>query len=98
MTLVRQFGFQGNEESNIQAIFDFINKFTDVLSFAVVTGGVEVAIPHNLEAIPSQVFPVIIEGSVVSFANVYAGTTAWTTSKIYLTASLPGTYYVILRR
>ena len=78
----------------------FLNHhyFTDVISFTVITGGTEVAIPHKLEAIPRQVFPVILEGDTVSFANVFAGTTAWTSSNIYLTASLPGTYHVILRR
>lgn len=98
MSLLKQFGFPGSGERNIEALFDFINSFSDIIEFEVITGGTEVEIPHGLERIPTQVFPVVIEGSTVSFANVYPGTTAWTSSKVYLTASLPGKYYVILRR
>jgi hypothetical protein len=96
--VVTQFGFPGDNVKNLEAVIDFINSFSEVLSFTVVTGGVEVLIPHDLEVIPRQVFPVIKEGDTVSFANVYAGTTAWTKSEVYLSASLPGTYNVILRR
>lgn len=97
MTIQRQFGFD-SQESNLQTLFDFLNSFSDVISFEVTVAGTEVLIPHKLEAIPRQVFPVILEGDTVSFANVFAGTTAWTTSEVYLTASLPGTYSIILRR
>lgn len=93
-----QSGFPQAPGENLKALFDFLNAFSDIISFVVITGGTEVEIPHLLEAIPRQVFPVIMEGDLVSFANVFAGTTAWTSSKIYLTASLPGTYHVILRR
>lgn len=98
MNLTRSYGFVGSQELDIQAVFDFLNSFSDVISFEVTVAGTEVLIPHKLEAIPRQVFPVILEGDTVSFANVFAGTTAWTTSEVYLTASLPGTYHVILRR
>ena len=83
---------------NINAVIDFINSFTDVIDFTVVTAGTEVAIDHDLEYIPSIVIPITKEGDSVSFANVYPGSTAWTKSKVYLTASLPGNYHVILRR
>lgn len=96
--IVEQYGFPEAPAFNVRALIDFINSFTDVINFTVVTAGTEVEIPHNLDAIPRQVFPVILEGDTVSFANVFAGTTAWTSSKIYLTASLPGTYHIILRR
>lgn len=96
--VAKQYGFPGAVEQNINVLFDFLNSFSDVIEFEVVTAGTEVEISHGLEAIPRQVFPVIVEGSSVSFANVYPGTTAWTKSKVYLTASLAGTYYVILRR
>lgn len=96
--IAKQFGYPGAKEKNIDALIDFINSFSDVIEFEVVTAGTEVAISHGLEAIPRDVFPVVKENSTVSFANVYAGSTAWTTSKVYLTASLPGKYYVILRR
>lgn len=98
--VTRQFGINGLEsiEKNIDALFDFLNSFSDVIEFEVVTAGTEVEISHGLEAIPRQVFPVVVEGATVSFANVYSGTTAWTKSKVYLTASLAGTYYIILRR
>lgn len=93
-----QFGFPTAPEENLKALFDFLNQFSDIISFTVLVGGTEVEIPHKLERTPRQVFPVIMEGDTVSFANVFAGTTAWTQSKVYLTASLPGTYHVILRR
>jgi hypothetical protein len=96
--IVEQFGFAGSDKANIRALIDFVNSFSDVIDFTVVTAGAEVEISHGLEAIPSQVFPVIKEGDTVSFANVFAGSTAWTTSKIYLTASLAGNYHVILRK
>jgi hypothetical protein len=96
--LALQSGFPSAPVENVKALYDFLNQFSDIISFTVITGGTEVEIPHKLERIPRQVFPVILEGDTVSFANVFAGTTAWTLSKIYLTASLPGTYHVILRR
>lgn len=96
--IVQEYGYIGSEKRNIEKLFDFINQFSDVIQFEVVNAGVEVAIPHNLEAIPRQVFPVIQEGDSVSFANIFPGTTPWTMSEIYLTASLAGTYSVILRR
>jgi hypothetical protein len=96
--ITQEYGYLGSEKRNIEKLFDFINQFSDVIEFIVVTAGTEVEIPHALEAIPRQVFPVITEGDTVSFANVFPGTTAWTASKVYLTASLAGTYNVILRR
>lgn len=96
--ITQEYGYLGSEKRNIEKLFDFINQFSDVIQFEVVTAGTEVEIPHTLEAIPRQVFPVITEGDSVSFANVFPGTTAWTSSKVYLTASLAGTYNVILRR
>lgn len=98
MSLGMQTGFPSASQENLKALFDFINQFSDIISFEVATAGTEVEIPHKLEAIPRQVFPVVVEGATTSFANVFPGTTAWTTSKIYLTASLAGTYYIIIRR
>lgn len=96
--ITQEYGYLGSEKRNIEKLFDFINQFSDVIQFEVVTAGVDVEIPHKLEAIPRQVFPVICEGDTVSFANVFPGVTPWTSSKIYLTASLAGMYNVILRR
>jgi len=98
MTIGMQYGFPSAQQENLKALFDFLNQFSDIIKFEVIAAGVDVEIPHDLEAIPRQVFPVVVEGATTSFANVFPGTTAWTSSKIYLTASLPGSYYVILRR
>lgn len=91
-------GVKNTLEQNVNSVIDFINSFTEVIDFTVVTAGTEVKVSHDLEYIPRHVFPVVIEGSSVSFANVYPGSSAWTKKAVYLTASLPGTYYVILRR
>lgn len=98
MSVTQEYGYLGSEKRNIDKLFEFLNGFSEVIDFDVVTAGDEVEIPHDLEAIPRQVFPVIMESDTVSFANVFPGSTAWTSSKIYLTASLAGRYHVILRR
>ena len=72
--IIQEYGYLGSEKRNIEKLFDFINQFSDVIQFEVVTAGTEVEIPHTLEAIPRQVFPVIQEGDTVSFANVFPGT------------------------
>lgn len=83
---------------NVNAIIDFLNSFSDIIDFTVVTAGTDVAVSHDLEHIPTSAIAVMKEGDTVSFANVYPGTTAWTKSVVYLSASLPGVYHVILRR
>ena len=85
-------------EQNVNAVIDFINSFTEVIDFTVIAAGTEVKVSHDLEYVPRHAFPVVMEGDSVSFANVYPGSSAWTKKEVYLTASLPGTYHVILRR
>ncbi len=71
-------------------------SISDSIDFTIVTAGVEVAIAHNLGVIPSEVLPVVKTGKL-SFANVYAGTTPWTETHAYLTASLAGDYSACFR-
>ena len=85
-------------EQNLNSVIDFLNSFSEVIDFTVVTAGTEVAVSHKLEYIPRHVFPVIMENDNVSFANIYPGSSAWTKNTVYLTATLPGTYHIILGR
>lgn len=73
-----------------------VDSFTAALDFTVATAGVEVAIAHNLGVIPTEIVPVVKSGNA-SFANVYPGTTPWSETHVYLTASLAGDYSVMVR-
>ena len=73
-----------------------VDSFTASLDFTVTTAGDEVAIAHNLGVIPVEIVPVVKVGNA-SFANVYPGTTPWSETHIYLTASLAGNYSVMAR-
>jgi len=72
------------------------DSISDSFDFTVVTAGVEVEITHNLGVVPTEVLPVVKPGKE-SFANVYSGTTEWTITTAYLTASLAGDYSVCFR-
>ena len=99
MTLFRISNSLKDVELNqdLQALFDNINS-SEYIGFEVLTAGTEVAIPHGLEHIPRYYTAVDNEVNTGSGANVYGGSTAWTKRNIYLTATLAGTYTIILRR
>lgn len=96
--VVKRIGFPGASDQTLSDLVDFLNSFSQVINFTVATAGTEVKVTHELEYIPRHVFPVLMENDTVSFANVYPGSSAWTKNEVYLTATLPGTYHIILRR
>lgn len=98
MTLFRGSVFPDQfQETDFNALFNWVNGFSDVLTFTVVTGGTEVSVPHTMELIPSHAAQVTTQLSTGQGA-VIPGTTPWTVSAVYLTATVPGVYSVILRR
>ena len=37
--ITQEYGYLGSEKRNIEKLFDFINQFSDVIEFIVVTAG-----------------------------------------------------------
>jgi len=83
-------------DQDIQSLFDDVNS-NEYIEFTVAVAGTEVTVPHNLEHIP-RYFK--MAGSEIANGQgvVYSGSTAWNAVNIYLTATIAGTYAVILRR
>ena len=81
---------------DVKNIVDYINA-EEYIEFTVDTAGTEVTIPHKLEYIPryfNQAGSETANGQGV----IYSGSTAWTNTNVYLTATVAGTYAIILRR
>jgi hypothetical protein len=85
------------QESDVQSLFDQINAFTDPLVLVVVTAGVAVSLAHKLEFVPRMAFQAATP-TTTGTGVVYPGGAAWTTTTVSLTATVAGTYHVILRR
>ena len=85
------------KELDLNAVFNWINGFSDVIEFTVAVGGTEVAVPHDMESVPASVIRVVTE-SATGQGVVFPGSTAWTETNVYLTATVAGDYAVILRR
>lgn len=81
---------------DIKSIVDYINS-EEYVTFTVATAGTEVEIPHSLEHIP-RYYSKVGNETTNSTGNIYSGTTPWTKSAVYLTATVAGDYSVILRR
>lgn len=84
-------------ETDFNALFNWVNGWSEVLLVVVTGPGVEVAVAHLMEAVPTLAVQVVTPG-VTGTGTVYPGASAWTTSTVYLTATAAGTYAVILRR
>lgn len=98
MSLHRSSQFQDrNQETDVQSLFDHLNAFTDPVPVVVVTAGTAVPVPHRLEFIPRMAFQVVTP-LTTGAGVVYPGGAAWTTTTVSLTATVAGTYHVILRR
>ncbi len=98
MALCRRSHFKDfSEEGDIQSVFDTINAFTEPLALVVVTSGVAVSLAHKLEFVPRMAFQVVTP-TTTGTGVVYPGGGAWTTTTVSLTATVAGTYHVILRR
>lgn len=96
-------------ELDHQAAIDAINRLEtianclfDLVYFTVTVAGTEVAVPHTLGFVPASFVQVSVErrlnGVPTGTGVVAAGTTAWTTTTAYLTASVAGYYAAIIRR
>jgi len=78
------------------------NSLFDVVYFTVAVAGTEVAVPHALGAVPASFVQVTLQhpirGKPTGTGAVANGTTAWSATNVYLTASVAGTYAAIIRR
>lgn len=86
-----------SKELDMNALFNWINAWSDPIDFTVATAGVEVAVSHEFETIPDSVLQ-IVRQSATGQGVVIPGTTAWTTTAVYLTATVAGDYAILLRR
>ena len=82
---------------DIDQLLSEVNRQTDPITFTVAAPGTEVAITHGLGRVPVGAVP-IVTPSVTGQGVVYPGTTAWTSSTIYLTATAVGVYAILARR
>lgn len=86
-----------NRESDLNKLFNWINGWSDPIAFTIAVAGTEVSVPHDMELIPAGAVPVVTE-QPTGTGVVYPGTTAWTSTNVYLTATVAGDYVVVLRR
>jgi len=85
------------KELDQNAIFNWLNGWSDPITFTVVTGGTEVAVSHDMEVVPDHAIHLIRPGAMGQ-GSVFPGTTAWTNKLVYLTSTVAGDYAVVLRR
>lgn len=84
-------------EGDITSVFDWVNAFSDIITVAVVTAGVAVVVAHRLERVPRMAFQ-IVTPATTGQGVIFPGGVAWTTTTVSLTATVAGTYHVLLRR
>lgn len=78
-------------------MFKWINTWSDVIEVDIASAGIEVDIEHGMEIIPSFLMQVVA-ADTTGTGVVYPGGTAWDREKIYVTATVAGTYHIVLRR
>jgi len=81
----------------LESIANEINRDGEPISFTVAVAGTEVSISHKLNAVPSSAFQVVA-ATTTGTGVIYPGTTAWTATTIYLTATVAGVYHFRARR
>jgi hypothetical protein len=94
MSNVRQ---TGQVDRDVKALVDEVNRNSELVRFTVGVAGTEEEITHGMGSVPLCAIQVA-EPSSNGAGVVCSGPTAWTTRKIYLTASATGDYAVIIRR
>lgn len=82
---------------SLESISNEINRTSEAITFTVSTPGTEVAIPHKLNAAPSSISQ-IVTPATTGTGVIYPGTTAWSATAIYLTATATGIYHFRARR
>ena len=98
MSLHRRTTFKdGNEDRDVQSLFDWINQQTEPVTFTVPAPGAAVVVAHRLEYVPRMAIQVVTP-LTTGTGTVYPGGVAWTTTTVSLTASAAGDYAVIIRR
>jgi hypothetical protein len=92
-----------------QALIDAINRLEAIASslftvvyFTVATAGTEVAVSHDLGAVPASFVQVrnlerMTDKKPTGTGTVAAGTTGWSSTVVYLKADAAGTYAAIIR-
>ena len=87
----------GNQDRDVQSLFDWINQQTEPVKVTVAVAGVAVVVAHQLERVPRMAIQVACP-LTTGVGSVYPGGVAWTTTTISLTATVAGDYFVIIRR
>jgi len=88
-----------NTNNAIETIENWINEETGVISTGTtpITAGVERAISHGLNYVPTS-FAQCVTESTTGSGVLYRGTTAWDATNIYVHATLDGIYHLRVRR
>lgn len=84
-------------EKDVRQIVDWINRLSEPVTFTVLVAGTEVEVSHGVGKVPASVIPSVKETDTGQ-GVIYPGTTAWTNTAAYLTATVAGNYSVLFRR